>query len=273
MVIRERIINIGLQRDMVGLLTLPIERTSLSPVIIPNAGIVHRVGPHRLHVKLARHLAKQGYPVLRFDLHGLGDSAPAETGKSLEAQAVQDIRAAIDAVKASEVILIGLCSGADNSMRAVPSDDRIRKLVLLDPHVYETALAKTEITARKLMSPGKLIGKIRKLFSQHLPDKSYEVTAVAQRHPITKEMFLEQLSTILDRGGDVLIRYTDFVKDTVSRSEHFFAAFPELRNSEKLQVDVDPRADHTYTTLFSQMRLLSRISEWLNQTGHDGGRD
>jgi hypothetical protein len=39
-----------------------------------NAGMLHRVGPYRLHVRLARDLARMGFSSLRVDLADTGDS-------------------------------------------------------------------------------------------------------------------------------------------------------------------------------------------------------
>ena len=41
-----------------------------------SAGLLHRVGPHGLHVRLARELAQMGFSSLRVDLAGTGDSPP-----------------------------------------------------------------------------------------------------------------------------------------------------------------------------------------------------
>ena len=48
-------------------------------VVLLNAGIIHRIGPNRLYVQLARRLASRGHAVLRFDLAGIGDSEPPST--------------------------------------------------------------------------------------------------------------------------------------------------------------------------------------------------
>ncbi len=80
---RETICNFGPKNSLFGILTTPDEnvRVAGAPIaLILNAGIVHRIGPFRLHVDIARRLASKGYSTLRLDLSGLGDSAP-RTGK------------------------------------------------------------------------------------------------------------------------------------------------------------------------------------------------
>ena len=74
---REQICNFGANNGLFGILTSPDDDAKLAdaPVaIILNAGIVHRVGPFRMHVDIARQLAAKGFSTLRMDLSGLGDS-------------------------------------------------------------------------------------------------------------------------------------------------------------------------------------------------------
>ena len=78
---REMTVLMGRHKSLVG--TLPIVAisavTAPPTVVLLNAGIVHRVGPNRMHVLLARALAAAGIPSLRFDMSGIGDS-PEPTG-------------------------------------------------------------------------------------------------------------------------------------------------------------------------------------------------
>jgi len=62
-------------------------------VLIIVGGPQYRVGSHRQFVLLARHLAAQGIPVMRFDVRGMGDSKgkPRNFG-----QLDDDLRAATD---------------------------------------------------------------------------------------------------------------------------------------------------------------------------------
>ena len=62
-------------RRLVGILTEPARRDPKLPgALLLSPGLKHRVGPHRLHLKLARLYAGLGMPVFRFDYHGTGDS-------------------------------------------------------------------------------------------------------------------------------------------------------------------------------------------------------
>ncbi|HHO68021.1 MAG TPA: alpha/beta hydrolase, partial [Gammaproteobacteria bacterium] len=72
---KERVVTFGPERNLVGVLTQPDQvRPDLPVLVFLNAGLLHRVGPYRMHVDLARQLAARGYASLRFDLSGRGDS-------------------------------------------------------------------------------------------------------------------------------------------------------------------------------------------------------
>src|SRR5262245_15533151 len=65
---------------LLGILTLPGMRAAderTRPVFVfLSAGLLHRVGPYRLHVRLGRELAQMGFGSLRVDVAGIGDSSP-----------------------------------------------------------------------------------------------------------------------------------------------------------------------------------------------------
>jgi alpha/beta superfamily hydrolase len=121
----EEVFRFGPNNRLTGILTTPDQGNSApGPIaVVCNAGIVHHIGPFRLHVRIARMLARIGISTLRLDLSGLGDSAP-RTGKNQDSnRAVTDIVAALNQLTIQtgieEFVMIGLCSGAF-------SDDRGR---------------------------------------------------------------------------------------------------------------------------------------------------
>ena len=97
----------------------------------------YRVGSHRHFVLLARELAAAGYPVLRFDYRGMGDS----DGRFIGFEGVDDdIKAAIDTLCATlpeteQVALWGLCDGAAAIAFYAAKDSRVSIAVLLNPWV------------------------------------------------------------------------------------------------------------------------------------------
>jgi exosortase A-associated hydrolase 1 len=127
-----------------GILSLP-EQTAVRGVLIVVGGPQYRVGSHRQFTLLARHLAAQGMPVMRFDYRGMGDSQ----GVSRNFENVSDdLRAALDAFFSKvpglqKVVIWGLCDAASASLFYAHQDERVDGLVLLNPWVRtEHGLAK-----------------------------------------------------------------------------------------------------------------------------------
>jgi exosortase A-associated hydrolase 1 len=83
-------------------------------VVIVSGGVQTRAGPHGSQTALAAHLADTGYPALRFDRRGVGDSDGDDPGFTDSgpdiAAAVAALRAAAPAVR--KVVGIGLCDAA-----------------------------------------------------------------------------------------------------------------------------------------------------------------
>jgi len=133
----EEPLQFGAGGRLFGVLTRPDDADDAAPVsVFLNAGLLHRAGPHRLHVRLARRLAAHGRHSLRVDLGGIGDSlAPAGvTYPDSVAIDFRDILALLGAELGDvPVMLFGLCSGADNAIKLALGNDRVTELVLLDP--------------------------------------------------------------------------------------------------------------------------------------------
>jgi exosortase A-associated hydrolase 1 len=134
---------------LVGVVSKPDYPLKLG-VIVVVGGPQYRVGSHRQFVLLARCLASTGYPVLRFDYRGMGDSK----GAVQRFDAVDDdIATAIDALQTAcpevdRVVLWGLCDGATASVLYCETTDdvRVAGLCLLNPWVRSDAtLARTHL--------------------------------------------------------------------------------------------------------------------------------
>ena len=128
-------------------------------VLIVVGGPQYRVGSHRQFTLLARHLAGQGVPVMRFDYRGMGDSGGEP--RTFE-HASTDIRCAIDhffasAPGLSEVVIWGLCDAASAALFYAHQDRRVSGLVLVNPWVRtEQGAARTYLRhyyVRRLLDP------------------------------------------------------------------------------------------------------------------------
>lgn len=112
-------------------------------IILTNSGSVHRVGPNRVYVQLARSLASEGYPVLRFDLSNLGDSVlgtPENENNPYSEYAIHDIAIILELMKKeygfNSFIISGICSGAHNAFHAglnMPVSYNIKETIIINP--------------------------------------------------------------------------------------------------------------------------------------------
>ncbi len=121
---------------LLGIAHLPKQASPHGVLIVPGAP-QYRVGPHRLFVDLARHLAHNGVAVLRMDRRGYGDEGGAAVGFE---EAGPDIAAAAAAFRRAapalrSITVLGLCDGASAALLHGTSLDGVDGLILLNPWV------------------------------------------------------------------------------------------------------------------------------------------
>jgi len=135
--------------QLLGIVAAPAAPASTG-VLIVVGGPQYRAGSHRQFLLLSRALCGAGFPVMRFDCRGMGDSS----GEMRSFEALDDdIAAAISAFRQNcprleRIVLWGLCDAATAALLywERTRDSRISGLVLLNPWVRsEATLARTHI--------------------------------------------------------------------------------------------------------------------------------
>lgn len=266
--IREHVLPLGEHRTLVAIASAPPARRDVPAVLLVNAGVIHRIGPHRLHVQLARRLAQAGHLAMRMDLSGIGDSGTVPDALSFRASAVADIRTAIDHVTAddpaSSVIVFGICSGADNALAAAEADPRIAGIVLVDPPCYATPQARLRALRARLRSPAAWLTLPAKLLARlrnRRPASADDVTASASgRQPPPFEDYRRQLTGLVERGVRVLSIYSSAAGARYNHADQLFEWFPELRG--RLDRQYCPDANHTFTETAQQAALIAMVMDW-----------
>ncbi|MEM8984021.1 MAG: hydrolase 1, exosortase A system-associated, partial [Pseudomonadota bacterium] len=119
-------------------------------VVIVVGGPQYRIGSHRQFVRIARRLANVGVPVLRFDYRGMGDASGRDTRFD---ETSSDIGAAIQLFFETlpgleNVSLFGLCDAASACMIYAPSDERVSRLILMNPWVRGAGSAKSAVSRK-----------------------------------------------------------------------------------------------------------------------------
>lgn len=160
----ERALLFGAARSLVGIMSCP-PAAALDParpaLIILNAGIVHRVGPNRLHVTVARRLAESGFVTVRFDFSGIGESLPRPDSLPFLQSTVLEIREVMDTVTeltgVARFCLMGLSSGALASVAMALADPRVAGAVIVNPHGFADSAEWSAHVAK--LSEGRIYGR------------------------------------------------------------------------------------------------------------------
>lgn len=259
-----------------GVLTLPGAGGEVTKLgcLLPNAGLIHRVGPHRLSVKLARALAAQGLAVLRFDLAGVGDSKAGPAGGDYREQAGRDLRSAMDAAQAAcgveQFVVLGICSGAVNGFWAAVADPRVVGLLMYDGFWYRSRWT----TAVRLFKRWRALGW-HEVFAS-LRRNLRRVAGVApagsdglfsnwdMANP-PRQDFERHMNALHARGVALFLLYGGTVLEFYSyqgQFQHVFGAQPFARAT---RCELHPQLDHTFTALAAQQQLLALASDWVAQ--------
>jgi|KBSMisStaDraftv2_1062788.scaffolds.fasta_scaffold02567_9 Alpha/beta hydrolase family len=280
---REHALLFGDAQGLVGVITDPPGPAGPSRpgVILLNAGVIHRVGPSRLYVNLARALASIGCVATRFDHSGIGDSATRRDDAPFEVSSLQEARAAMDAIQESRgidrFVLIGLCSGAVTAFDAAGVDDRVAGVVMINPQGFDLNPEWNGYIAsrgdarrywrRSLFSATSwwhaLTGRVdyRRLVSvlwrqASGPGRAREVvSSIVTRvgAELQKLMDREVRTLLVCSEGDDGIEYMNVILQRDVRT---------MTSAAHLTVEILPGADHSLTLLDSQRRVVDVVRKW-----------
>jgi hypothetical protein len=187
-----------------GVMTCPPRITKDTGFILINAGLLHRVGPFRLYVDIARRIAGAGFPSIRLDLSGKGDS-DALTGVSLAEATMANVSAAAGRLQretgVKQFVIGGLCSGADDALQVAGHLDGIAGLLMFDGFAPKTARYYVHRYAPKLFSAESWLSRLR-LSSGQARDNGGEIGNL--RNWGTPREMMERYRDLVDQGTHVL---------------------------------------------------------------------
>jgi pimeloyl-ACP methyl ester carboxylesterase len=158
----------------------PVRGARGAGVILLSPGMKNRVAPHRLYCKMAAAIAARGFPVLRFDFYGLGDSEGtleetqlADVYRAIQTgRYVDDTRASMDWMArecgVGEFIVGGLCGGAITGLLAARHDKRVSALLAIGiPAILDSSSTPQTV----FMTQGQL-GRLREGYLRKLTSPS-----------------------------------------------------------------------------------------------------
>ena len=277
----ERTLAFGENGGLVGTLCLPSHPVTESKgvgQILFNAGLVHRVGPHRINVRLARQLARRGIPSIRFDLSGQGDSARSSGQLSFDNQAVADIRSAMDALeeaaKVHRFVLFGFCSGGWHSYATAPVDGRVAGILLYDTYFYRTPRSRliryiVPIRKRELLKTvvgwaGRLPSTLARRIRGWTGAEDTEVPSTNPGYDRTppKAAFAEQVRLLHERGTKVAVMHSGGFQHYYNYRDQFRDAFRDFGITEIVRYNYFPGMGHTALVIAEQAEFMQRIEDW-----------
>ena len=280
----ETFVTLGPVQNLVGVLTEPTAMVDgdVPAVIIPNAGITHRSGPFRLHTEVARRLSALGYPCLRMDLAGVGDSPVRADNLPEQEGTLEDARLVMNFLNSRmgtrRFVLFGLCSGADDSHLIAVRDQRVIGIVALDAFAYPSML---QLSLRQV---GRLAGQPRHVYQKASAALRSSpigrivlgpVTTGAQAETKREERFQSfqrdfppraqvgaEIEAPLARGVQSLYIYSGGYK-LYNYNNQFFDDFPNVRHHASLEVEYFRDADHTFMLMADREQLIARVETWI----------
>jgi exosortase A-associated hydrolase 1 len=247
-------------------------------VVIVVGGPQYRAGSHRQFVLTARALAAAGFPVLRFDYRGMGDSdGEQRTFESVH----EDIRTAIDTLTqecgVSQVVLYGLCDAASAVLMYCLDDPRVAGLIVLNPwvrtvqgeasaqlwHYYPRRILQRSFWEKLFKGKLPVVGALSGLFGTVKRSQAAPAAASTPRESFIDRM----LQGCANFRGRVLLMISgrdltaaEF-EDLCKRSQRWSKA------TQRTGVEIERlvAADHTFSTRSDLERANALCVEWLRR--------
>lgn len=277
----------GKTSQLFGVVTDPVRDSASKAdgrraVILLNAGVIHRVGPSRLYVALARRMAASGWTAVRFDHSGIGDSPARRDGLPFEQSAITETREVMDSLQRERgidrFVLMGLCSGAVTALKSAAADPRVTGAVLINPQGFDASpqwhryvqvrgdarrywtrsLFSADSWARALtgrVGYRRLLDVLWRQATSPAAEVPEAVTSVSDRvGTILRGLLTRKVRLLfLCSEGDDGIDYMNVILGQNIR---------HLQGGEYLDVRVLAGADHSLTLQNSQRQLIDEVLDW-----------
>jgi len=268
--VRERFLQLG-PSGLFAISSEP-EGPSRGPwIVMLNVSNEAHTGPSRLWVDLSRRWASAGLRCVRFDLSGIGDSPRGETQSDRPLydpawmKDVVDVARSISTDHPSQVVLVGLCSGAFLAAEASLTL-KARGACLINPPVGTNVLHGVVALERSSSSTLRTLGaRIKRMGAQHrwVAAGLWQVGRVFMPRPFSEDL----LSTIAKNGTTLLVLAS--VQDLPP-----YPDIPILRSIDRrrvvsprgYQAHIVPGLDHSMLVSEGRERVVALLNEHILQT-------
>ena len=281
----ETVYNFGKENVLCGMLTTPehISKMNSSPCfILLNAGLVNQAGPFRLHVELSRELAKHNFYTLRFDLSGIGDSLKHRDSRPHEQQMAGDITDTLNFVTEKTgiqtFVLMGICTGADNTHKATLADSRVIGAIMIDGYVYKTSGYYVRHFAPRILDPKVGVRWIKRTLAPKSLAKSYHniISSLEKKFAKEKEVYywdlppkettMSDLKKFVDRQVNQLYIFTNNWGWSFNHKNQLQEMYNPVDFKGLATCVYFDKADHIYTLNSDRKNLINTICHWATKT-------
>lgn len=282
--VRERVLNYGKSTPLTGVFTYNPQRfsKSLPCIVILNAGVVRKSGPNNLNAFLARQFAQHGFGAFRFDFAGVGDSPNRQDTLPLKQGVLQDVTESLDVLEsvvgARRFVLVGLCSGADNGLRAARVESgRVIGLAMMDPTVFRTRKWRIVKVAKRVASSefwtsvftlrhrmiriafDSMLGRGQNADGNQLVEEP-ELYSIGLQERGEIESCLRE---VRDSGIAMCFAFTGGWTELYNYRTQLYDVYPNLGLKGAVELLYFPAATHTFALAEHRHELASDLLRWL----------
>lgn len=276
----ERAITVGDRPGLVAIVSEPAGTGSRHrpAVIMLNAGLIHRVGPNRLHVRLGRALAEAGFVAMRIDLSGRGDSDPRRDDLSFRAAGIVETQSAMNYLESTRgigrFVLFGICSGAATAGDVSYLDARVAGAVIVEGPSFATRrfyiryyagrLLRGETWLNTVRGTNGIGRRLRRALGFSAPVPAGNMADVGAAPAPQTPVLAAALQQMADRGLEQLAIFSGSTKE-YNYEGQLQDAFRTIDFRGRLEEAYFPDADHTFTRLAQQQQLIDRVRQWMER--------
>lgn len=297
--VRDTPVRFGANANLFGILSAPVEpqgQRGRTALVFVSTGSNHHIGPNRMYVTQARALASMGFPALRMDIGGVGES-PASAGQRdnhiFARHSIGEVHCAIDYLKTQgveQVVLVGICSGAYLAFRGAIAEPAVSSIVMVNPQNFNWREGDSLELRRR-----KGIRSLRFYRSRILDRGTWsrvmrgqvdtKVIMFGVANLLRKRMAKRLSSVVRVRGAAPLADMTHstdvqaLFRKLLHRNVKVFMVFSandggldevethlgenavRLRRAEHFRFQVVEGADHTFTPMWAQRRLCELLTQ------------
>ena len=245
-------------------------------LLIVTGGTELRCGPYGSHAELADKIASAGFPVLRYDRRGVGDSSGDNLGFAASAD---DIAAAVTAFRAARprlkrIVAYGNCDAASALMLA--QGQSLDALVLANPWTFEPGLEPADDQpAEAEPQPQMTPGAIRAHYLRRLTDPR------ALLRLLTGKVKVGQMAGSLSKAAKPAPPLTTLAQDMTAGLAHFTGpvtlliaehdrtgqVFLSQGNANDQRLRICPKAGHSFVEPQARIWLQGQLLGALRSLG------